>query len=271
MAGDGVPDPHLPQAGDPTSATTAFVLRIAGQSSALVATQIAVINARIDGVEAASAAHRDGLHQLFVQRLNDLDRANTVLADNVTRVPTQLQTAVAALKELESVKFEALDDELKAAAALRLAQFSAVDQRFLERDDRAAEALIAAKEALAAALASAKEAVQEQNKANATAIGKSETGVQETIAKLSELVSVNIAGLAREIAANKELVNAVRQELLTTAGALRQESIAKSERSAGSHDQRTDSKAAINMVVGIIGAIVAVVVVALSLYAAVKP
>ena len=79
-------------------------------------------------------------------------------------------------------------------------KFDAIDTRFVERDTRTAQAADESRISLDAALAAAKEAVSEQNKANALAIGKSELATQKQIDAMGEVMATSIKSLEDKIA-----------------------------------------------------------------------
>jgi hypothetical protein len=68
-------------------------------------------------------------------------------------------------------------------------KFQAIDSRFAERDVRTEQTALASRTSLEAALAAAKEAVSEQNKANAQAIAKSELATQKQIDAMAQLMT----------------------------------------------------------------------------------
>ena len=70
-------------------------------------------------------------------------------------------------------------------------RFSAVNQRFVERDTRTEQAAQESRISLDAALAAAKEAVGEQNKSNTQSILKSETSTTKLIDGLQTLIQTN--------------------------------------------------------------------------------
>jgi hypothetical protein len=96
------------------------------------------------------------LREILQARLDGMDRAAVVLSETVNRTPTAIQTAISHLKELHEERFDSI--------ALQ----------FRERDVRTEQAAKAGKEALDAALLSAKELVAQQNEANRGEAGKTE-------------------------------------------------------------------------------------------------
>lgn len=76
---------------DPTLATVRAIEGAQRGHAELVDVQLQVLNQRIDTVEKTARAERQGLFHTLDQRLNDIDRANVILADNVNRTPRALK------------------------------------------------------------------------------------------------------------------------------------------------------------------------------------
>jgi hypothetical protein len=176
-------------------------------------------------IDKAAQAERDyvnGQLDVIRERLAGIDKATIIFNDTLTRVPTDTDKAVGALKELAWVRFDA------------------VDKVFEQNEKQQVRESTANAQALAAALSAAKELVSVQNTSNSLAIQKSESSTVETIAKLSELVDVNIKSLARELADVKDRV--IRAE----------------SHQVGGSDLRTDQRASLSSIAAIIGAIVGI-------------
>jgi hypothetical protein len=92
------------------------------------------------------------------------------LNETVNRTPTQIQTEIAHVRELDDVKF------------------ASIDQQFRERDIRSEREARDNKVAVDAAFAAQKEAAARQDESNAKAIDKSEKATTETISKLNDLL-----------------------------------------------------------------------------------
>jgi BMFP domain-containing protein YqiC len=136
-------------------------------------------------------------------RLAELDKAVVLAADQVSKLPAD---AAAKVEELRAD----LERQMKALRELIMSQidkirdvdaerFDAVNTRFLERDSRTEQAALESRISLDAALAAAKEAVSEQNKANAAAIGKSETATQKQIDAMVQLMTTSNKSLEDKI------------------------------------------------------------------------
>lgn len=216
---------------DPSAMTTDAIARVGRQRDDLVHAQLEV-----------GEAHLEALRVEVTTRLNAIDKATELFTNSLIRVPTDVDKQVGNLKEL------------------LLTRFSSVDQRFVDLASRTTEDKRVAQEALVAALAAAKELVGKQNEFSAAAIDKSETNTNKTIEKNRELAEAVAAAIGRQVDDMKDTVSAVRNELTAVA----------STRS-GAVDQRTDSRASLNLIYGAIGAFVAIAVLGLSLYAALKP
>jgi len=121
------------------------------------------------------------LRDLMTSRLDSMDRASIVLADNVNRVPTLLDRETARLTGLFEEKTSHLRDTLK------------------ERDNQAHEDKATAATAVSVALNSLKELINSQNTANAIAIGKAEASVSHDLEALNTLISATKDGLNNEI------------------------------------------------------------------------
>jgi hypothetical protein len=103
------------------------------------------------------------LRELIEARLDGMDRATALLSETVNRTPTVIQTEISHVREL-------LDE-----------RFAGVGRQFGERDIRTKQADEASKEALSAALLSAKELVAQQNDANTTKAEKTEQNFTKQI------------------------------------------------------------------------------------------
>lgn len=125
------------------------------------------------------------LLKLVETRLDGYDKANTILADNVNRVPTLLDREILRITQLFDEKFSSAKSDLGAITI-------AMNTRFDERDVRGRASETAASTAIAAALAALKEMIALQNTANAAAISKSEVGTTKEIDNI-KLILANSA------------------------------------------------------------------------------
>lgn len=142
--------------------------------------------------------------EVFEVRLAEMDKAIVLAARQVKRIPAdaairsnQLRADVdrqmLALRELILSRIENIRD-------VNAQKFEAVDSRFIERDIRIEQAAQEGRMSLDAALAAAKEAVSEQNKANVQAIAKSEIATQKQIDAMVQLMATSNKSLEDKIA-----------------------------------------------------------------------
>jgi ribosome-associated translation inhibitor RaiA len=148
------------------------------------------------------------LREVLETRLAGMDRATALIA-------TELEKLTAEFRDRLDHQRADRDDQLAALREFLLGQmevvrrvgeerFGAVAIRFEERDLRTQEAATQSRISLDAALAAAKEAVYEQNKANAAAIGKSEAATEKQINALVASIDAARDSLARQITDLKE-------------------------------------------------------------------
>jgi cobalamin biosynthesis Mg chelatase CobN len=123
------------------------------------------------------------LRQLVETRLDAMDRATDVLADNVNRVPTVLDREMSKVRELTEEKFQG------------------IEKQFSERDVRTRAAELAAQTAVNAALQAQKEAAAAQNESNAAAITKSEAATVKQIDGILALLASNTKAIDEKFGA----------------------------------------------------------------------
>lgn len=163
---------------DPTTLTTAQLLRVAH----------------------AERDYTDGQIAVLLERLRGIDKATEVLNETVHRVPTDMQQAIGNLS--------ALMDE----------RFVSVATQFKERDTRSERESRDNKVAVDAAFAAQKEAAAKQDEANQKAIDKSEKATNETIKKNEEsgaqqnrALSDKIDDVKERISTLESIVNGMQQ------------------------------------------------------------
>jgi hypothetical protein len=124
------------------------------------------------------------LREMFGARLDGMDRATELLSETVNRTPTIVQTEIMHVRELMS-------EQLTAMSRISEERLKSIELQFTERDVRTEQAAKAGKEALDAALKSAKELVAQQNEANRSEAGKTESNFTKQIdaqaARIDEL------------------------------------------------------------------------------------
>ena len=140
-------------------------------------------------VDRALAAYRE----VVETRLYAMDKAIALANENMAMTRAHADTGITHFRDDRDRELFAQREILTAAidkiAAVADEKFTAVDTRFLERDTRTEQAAQESRISLDAALAAAKEAVSEQNKANTEAIRKSELATQKQIDSLVALMN----------------------------------------------------------------------------------
>jgi hypothetical protein len=140
-------------------------------------------------VDRALSAYRD----VVDTRLAAIDRATELLAPQLERIAADALAGRANLREDIDRQLAALREVTREwvdrVADVAGEKFSAIETRILERDTRVAQAADDSRISLDAALAAAKEAVGQQNAANAQAIAKSEVATQKQIDAIATLMA----------------------------------------------------------------------------------
>lgn len=140
-------------------------------------------------VDRALAAYRE----VVEARLDGMDQAVKLVAADLALARHQADSDLVHFRDDRDRQNLALREILSAAVAnvseVTGEKFNAVDTRFQERDTRTQQAADESRISLDAALAAAKEAVSEQNKANTEAIRKSELATQKQIDSLVALMT----------------------------------------------------------------------------------
>jgi hypothetical protein len=139
--------------------------------------------------------HEQGnLREVIEARLNGMDVATRLLADNVNRVPNDIDKHVVHLTDLFGERMEGLKAEL-------ISLGRGIQLQFDERDIRSRAAEDAAKIAVNAALQAQKEAAGAQNDSNAAAITKSEGATVKQIDGILALLASNTEAINDKITA----------------------------------------------------------------------
>jgi hypothetical protein len=142
--------------------------------------------------------------EVFEVRLADLDKAILLADQQVKKIPAdtalqreqqraEIDSQMLALREFILSRVEKLQD-------VNAEKFESINSRFLERDIRIDRAAQEARMSLDSAMAAAKEAVAEQNKANVQAIAKAEVATQKQIDALVQLMTTSNKSLEDKIA-----------------------------------------------------------------------
>jgi hypothetical protein len=194
----------------------------------------------ISSVEDKLINRFDGKIGVLLSRVEAMERAERVINDNYTRVPTLLDRAMQDIKELLFSKLDNLDhmrearftevaarfgerdirfkeqtdaskndlalalqaaeDKLLGIVAVTDEKFASVARQFVERDVRTEQAAVATKIAVDAALQAQKEAAGAQNESNAAAITKSEAATAKQLDGITILLNSNKQALDDKIA-----------------------------------------------------------------------
>lgn len=221
------------------------------------------------------------LKELFESKLSSMSKAIDVAHSDIVRVPTDVQEAVGALKELQQEKFSAaindrqlmrevietrlngmdkaitllqtasdkfperIDEKISALEKVHGEKFESTDKQFFERDVRTQQAAEGQTTAVNAALQAQKESAQKQAEAFGEATQKAETQFTKQIDQQGELLRTEVRGLVTQINELKDRFN--RGE----------------GTSVGAAANKTDNRllfgvliAAVGMIIGIIGLII---------------
>lgn len=139
------------------------------------------------------------LKELVSQEIEGVKEAVKVAHDDLVRVPTEVQRAVAALEKLHEEKFKcvdvwqntrviSIDKRFDDLSTLTFEKFSGVEKQFKERDIRTDQSAVQTKVAVDAALQAAKEAFNKQNETFTISINKSEAATNKIIDQQAVLI-----------------------------------------------------------------------------------
>jgi DNA-binding transcriptional MerR regulator len=142
--------------------------------------------------------------EVFEVRFAELDRAIALATSQVDRIPADTDAKGSQLRADVDRQVLALRElilsQIESIKGVNAEKFQALDIRFTERDVRVEQAARESRMSQDAALAAAKEAVAEQNKANAQAITKSELSTQKQIDAMGQLMTNSNKSLEDKIA-----------------------------------------------------------------------
>lgn len=119
-------------------------------------------------------------------RIDGMDRALDLIQSKADKVPSEVDMKVGNLEKLHETRF------------------TAISERFDERDRRFAQAEHAAEQSVDKALQAAERALSIQTNAFEKAVGKSEESVNKRIEQLNELLNEKTNALDNKIGTNKE-------------------------------------------------------------------
>ena len=152
-----------------------------------------------EAVDRAIEAYRN----VVSTRLQGMDRATELLAEALLKIEAGTDTKLDHMVDDRRRGFKAerefVLEKIENVRAVSQERFDAVATQFSERDTRTDQAASESRVSLDAALAAAKEAVSEQNKANALAIGKSEDATKERLDSVTALMTSGLASLDDKI------------------------------------------------------------------------
>jgi cation transport regulator ChaB len=172
------------------------------------------------------------------ERLRGIDVATTLRLDMIHSMPEAMVANITHLREI-------VDERLDSVAT-----------QFKERDTRSERESRDNKLAVDAAFAAQEKQAAAQNKANAEAIGKSETATAETISANKSATDASIEKLAQLFATS---LGAVRDQIEDVKGRLNDLTLAVNDiraRGIGGHERTVDNRASI----AAMGAVVALTV-----------
>ncbi len=150
-------------------------------------------------VDRALSAFREVMDSQFESR----QRATDLVADNLVKIQRDFELRLTGMKDDRHTEMAAQREfilsKIDNVAAVNAEKFEAIATQFTERDTRTEQAAQESRISLDAALAAAKEAVSEQNKANTLAIGKSEDATKERLDSLATLGQTTTAALQAQV------------------------------------------------------------------------
>lgn len=209
--------PNITPNPDPTERTVEALEQRIGDLQRL-------INVRFESGHEA----REALKETIGVRIIAIEHSLQVFQDGITRVPTDVDKRVDSLKELHERQFGERFDAFQQ-------QFAGVQRQLEERDKRADQTSVAAKEAVNTAFLASKEAVaaalqaqKEQVAAQNQSFADANTKTENTTAKLLEGLSVQINTTTNAL---KEKIDGLERRLTTIEG-----------RGVGTSESRTESR-----------------------------
>lgn len=140
---------------------------------------------------------------LFAARFEGLEKNVTSFQADLVRVPTALDRAILALRELLEVRIARNADvtmqQFNRIDQLLVERDKRVDSMLIERDKRLDQSTVSSSLAIAAALQAQKEAAAETQKASNIAIAKAEVATADSIKQLQTLFQTAIGGLTTQV------------------------------------------------------------------------
>jgi hypothetical protein len=121
------------------------------------------------------------------------------LTREIEGVRDLLQASNRSLRELMESRLASIDKQLELRETFREEKFKGIEKQFEERDKRAEQASLSNKQAVDAALDSAREIVTEQNRSSTTATTKSEATTLKQIEQLGIMLQTATKALDDKI------------------------------------------------------------------------
>lgn len=184
------------------------------------------------------------LLRLVETRLDAIEGTASQFREDLTRVPTTLQSSVEALSTL-------FDEKLKRHEGVTNEKFLGVQRQLDERDIRAKTAEISAQTGLSVAMTASEKSTTAQNESNATAMSKSEAAFVKQIDGILVLISSNTKTTDEKIATNAKTLddklNTIMPRIDRAEGNL-----------AGAHANTTERRDGVGSIVGIVAVAIAV-------------
>jgi hypothetical protein len=147
-------------------------------------------------------------------RLDAIDRATRVFSEDLNRVPTALQTAIAGEHAVMLEKFEVVKSDF---AKIEV-KFAGVQTQLAERDDRVEATAVATKTAVDAALAAAEKARMSEAQAAAAAANKSEASFSKTADQQRQLFDTSFSALRDQMEELRRQVTKIEAIAIGQAG-----------------------------------------------------
>jgi hypothetical protein len=143
-----------------------------------------------------------GLRELLEARLNAIDKATSLFEGNLTRVPTEVDKAVATLQALHEAKFSEVSTTIRGLNVL-------IDEKFLLRDKGVKETADLTSTALQAALAAAEKSAQKTSDSFIVSASKTEATFTKIQDAQAAAVSALSSALNDKMQDQKERITAI--------------------------------------------------------------
>ena len=142
-------------------------------------------------------------------RLDAIEKASDVFAENISRVPTSTQQAVGTLRELVEARFSEVYTTIEAKAALTNEKLDGIYEQFALRDKAVKETSDLNATALQAALAAAEKSAQKTNDSFVISAEKTAASFTKTQDAQAAAVSALSNALSDKLNDQKERITAI--------------------------------------------------------------